>query len=160
MTTSLAVGDGATALDLPLASPSGLAPPELSPPQPYEQRPGGKELGPSDSQPSPFKFERDANGHATAIAHEGTSYEVNGTVVTTKYRTIFSLDDHDPAAMEYRAEGEYDINHGGRDMVMSQVTVIRSDVGYFHVSVVRRVVQDGAELKSREWREDIPRDFQ
>ena len=160
MTTSLAVGDGATALDLPLASPSDLPAPELASPQPYEQGPGWKELGPSDSQPTPFKFERDANGHVTAIAHEGTSYEVNGAVVTTKYRTVFSLDDRDPAAMEYRAEGEYDINHDGRDMVMSQVTVIRSDADYFHVSVVRRVVQDSVELKSREWREDIPRDFQ
>jgi len=160
MTTKLMVGDGATAIDLPVASPSALPMPALLPTQPSEPRPGRRELGPSDLQPGPFKFERDASGHVTATAHEGTSYEVNGTTVATNYRTVFELDDRNPAAMEYRAEGKYDIKHDGRDMVMSQVTLIRSDARYFHVSVVRRAIQDGVELKSREWREDIPRDLQ
>jgi hypothetical protein len=76
MTTTLAVGDGTSVLNLPIVSASTLNPPSQS----SEERPGGKV--PNDAGLTPFDFKTDGHGHASAFASESSEIEINGRLLT------------------------------------------------------------------------------
>ena len=158
MTTSLAVGDGASSLSLPVVSSSSLPPPHLGPPQPEEERPGGKVL--TSVGLTPFSFQTDGQGNASATAYESSTIDINGNELTNLTRVTYKVSDVNPALAQFTGEGDETIKAGNTTIAITSTTTINSDGQFFHTSVVRTIAVNGIQLKSVSFQEDIARDFQ
>ncbi|MDQ3825163.1 MAG: CocE/NonD family hydrolase [Actinomycetota bacterium] len=178
MTTTLAVGDGASELVLPVVTPTDQPPPPLLPPEPEEERPETRALGPNtgdgpdEGRPgptagvegvslTPYRFDHDpTTGVSTASAEEAAAWAVGDREYRTWKRVAHRVHPDDPAHAGFLGEGLYEVRIGERT-VMTQATLrIDSDVQHFHVWCRREISENGEVVREREWHETIPRDFQ
>ena len=158
MTSSLRVGDSATWLDLPtVASSEAVEMPE--PVEPYDAAPGSEWLA---SQPlTPFRVIRDDPRGITEVE------EREGSKARIKDRTFVYLnvirrwvDNRAPSRAGYVARGLEKILLPGRTLTIRALVKVVSDAKYFHMTITRGIYEDGKLVRSRTWREAIPRDFQ
>jgi hypothetical protein len=70
------------------------------------------------------------------------------------------VDDEDPARAGFRGRAVQSVTKGDRRVVVLATVRIVSDSGHFHVTIRREAREDGVVVRSRTWRESIPRDFQ
>ena len=158
MTTTLTVGDGSSSITLPVVSSSPLPPPHLRPPQSEEERAGGSVV--NSVGLTPFQFETDGEGNATATAYESSTLDINGNELTNLTRVTYKVSDSNPASAQFTGEGDETIRTGSNTIGITSTTTINSDAQFFHTSVIRNISLNGSPLKSLSWQEDIPRDFQ
>ena len=167
MTTTLHLGDTASALVLPLVSPTTSPPPPRRPPEPREERPDARLLAASDDQETanldltPYRVERDpATGHTTLTAGESSAWAVAGREYRAWNRVTHRVRPDDPAHVSFLGEGFYEIRLPSRTVTARATIRIDSDARDFLVWITRRIAENGAVVREREWRETIPRDGQ
>lgn len=160
MTSRLIIGDKRTRLDLPLA-PAGL--PEVTsfrPPEPYEERTDARDLG-GVAWPGGFaEWKKDLLTSKTSVDWHGSSdFEIAGRRYHTEERTVYETTDTDPARSLFRGEASWSFEDANRRVAIRSVIEVTSDESRFYVRVTRRAEENSRLLRSREWKEAIPRVF-
>jgi hypothetical protein len=80
--------------------------------------------------------------------------------MSQKRAHLYETNRKDPARSRFLGEASDTIELPGRKIVLLTNEEIVSDAKNFHLTFSRRVCENGQLLRSREWKETIPRDFQ
>jgi uncharacterized protein len=162
MTTTLRLGgEGGSAIVLPIVPAHGLAPPPFAPPQPVEQEPGVTTPGGDYAWPGSWKLERDETRGRTTVTWRGTSAMRFpwGSFEHTE-QLISRVDDAHPETAAAEGEAESIERLPERMLTYRGHLSFTSDATTFHYAYTRELLRDGVRIRSRTWREDIPRDLQ
>jgi hypothetical protein len=154
-------GEGGSAIELPIVPAHGLAPPPFAPPQPVEQEPGVTTPGGDYAWPGSWKLERDETRGRTTVTWRGTSAMRFpwGSFEHTE-QLISRVDDAHPETAAAEGEAESIERLPERMLTYRGHLSFTSDATTFHYAYTRELLRDGVRIRSRTWREDIPRDLQ
>ncbi|HEX3528222.1 MAG TPA: CocE/NonD family hydrolase [Thermoanaerobaculia bacterium] len=160
MTTTLHLGPG-TFLDLPILPPGAGITPDLPPPEPREERADAATL-PGGGWPKIDRIDHDEKTGETFRTWEGdTRFEVQDRRLRIHQRLVWTTHDADPADSRFLGEETTWIDlPGGRTVDLTTRIDLRSDAAVFHLTVTRRLKEDGRMVRRRTWREAIPRRWQ
>ncbi len=75
-------------------------------------------------------------------------------------RDYFVTNDNNPAVSSYRGERGRCLDINGRRLELQTTIDVRSDETNFHVVFLRKFFENGKQVREREWKETIKRDFQ
>jgi uncharacterized protein len=162
MTTTLRLGgEHGSAITLPIVPAHGPAPPPFEPPQPVEQAPGVTTPGGDYAWPGSWKLERDETRGRTTVTWRGTSAMRFpwGSFEHTE-QLVSHVDDAHPEAAAAEGEAESIERLSDRVLTYRGHLSFTSDATTFHYVYTRELLRNGARIRTRTWREDIPRDFQ
>jgi len=70
------------------------------------------------------------------------------------------VDNRAPSRAGHLARGLERILLPGRTLTIRALVKVVSDAKYFHTTITRGIYEDGKLVRSRTWKEAIPRDFQ
>jgi len=161
MTTTLRLGgSGGSSIVLPVVPAHGRAPPLFRQPEPIEAPPGVTTTG-YYAWPGSWKVERDELAGRTTVTWRGTSaLRFPWGSFDHFEQIVYHVDDARPA--ESAAEGDAESVEKLADRVLTYRGHLRltSDGTTLHYSYTRELLRDGVLLRTRTWREDIPRDLQ
>jgi hypothetical protein len=161
MTTTLVTGVEATRIELPIVPAGRLGAPAFRPTEKREVRTDARDLG-SDVWPQgTSEWKRDtARGLVTYTWSGKSRYEIRDRRFEATEKNVYETNESDPANSRFLGEASDRIELRGRTIDVLTSAEIRSDAGNFHVTFVRRILENGRLLRRREWQETIPRDFQ
>ena len=162
MTTTLRLGGGAaSAIELPIIPARGPAPQPFAAPEPSEQPPGVSIPGGDYAWPGSWTLARDELKGETTVTWHGTSGMVfPWGSFTHREQIIYRIDDAHPESAAVEGEAESVERLKDRVLTYRGTLALRSDVTTFHYSASRTLLRDGTVLRTRSWKEDIPRDLQ
>ena len=162
MTTTLRLGGAeGSSLTLPVVPEAHRAPPELSPPERSEAAPGISAPAGDYAWPGSWKLERDeAHGRST-LTWRGTS-AMNFPWGTFEHyeQLIYRVDDAHPKSAAVEGEAESIEKLADRILTYRGHLRLSSDATTLHYAYTRELLRDGDLVRTRSWREDIPRDLQ
>ncbi|MEX1117722.1 MAG: CocE/NonD family hydrolase [Terrimicrobiaceae bacterium] len=157
--TQLAVGDGASTIQLPFLKIPGasadflLQPVKLSVPADFELLAGS--LG---DAPPPSEIRE---GDWTKVQQtEQQIWKIGPTRFQDRESVTYRVNRNDPAQAGFLGEGMVILTKGDREVEVKTRVDVRSDAKNFDVTVSRIVSENGAVKGEKEWRKTIPRDFQ
>jgi predicted acyl esterase len=161
MTTTLELG-GSTGsrLVLPVVPVhAARVAPTFSQPEPSEERADIKNEG--FPWPGQWTVERDEARQRTTVHWKGKDgYEYPwGTEVDLENLT-YDADDAHPETCTVRGEAESTFTLKGRTLVWRGHLLVTTDADNFYYSYIRELLKDGQMIKTRTWKETIPRDHQ
>jgi predicted acyl esterase len=161
MTTTLVTDGEATCIELPIIPAGRLGAPAFGPAEKREVRTDVRDLG-SDVWPQGTnEWKRDtARGLVTYTWSGKSRYEVGGRRFEATEKNVYETNESDPANARFLGEDSDRIELRGRTVDVLTFVEIRSDAGNFHVTFVRRVLENGRLVRERKWQETIPRVFQ
>jgi uncharacterized protein len=161
MKTALRLGGSAgSAIVLPTVPVHGRAPRAFARPEPIEEPPGVSHGG-TYAWPGSWKLERDEiAGRSTVTWSGSSSLRFPWGSFEHHERLVYQVEDAHPdrASAEGEAESIEKLAH--RILIYRGRLSFTSDASTFHYAYTRELSQDGALLRTRTWREDIPRDLQ
>jgi len=160
MTTSLELGgaDGSRVI-LPVVPVHGEAAPVFSPPQPSEERTDIKNEG--FPWPGEWTVERDEAHQKTTVHWKGKDgYEYPWGTEKDSENLTYEGDDAHPETCLVRGEAESVFALKGRTLTWRGHLLVTTDEKNFYYSYKRELLKDGAMIKSKTWKETIPRDHQ
>jgi uncharacterized protein len=160
MTTRLLYGDERTRLELPVV-PAGL--PTVTsflPPEPQENRADARHLG-GEAWPGGFaEWKKDLLTGKSSIEWKGSGdFEIGSRRFHTEEHTLYETSDVNPAESLFIGEASWGFEETGREAMIRSVIEVRSDPKNFLITVTRTVVENGRPIRSREWKETVPRIF-
>jgi hypothetical protein len=162
MTTSLRLGgsEGST-LVLPIVPAQGRSPPPFAAPEPSEQPPGVSIPGGDYAWPGSWKLERDETRGCTTVTWHGTSaMTFPWGSFDHREQIIYRIDDAHPESAAVEAEAESVEHLKDRVLTYRGQLTLTSDKSTFHYFASRTLLRDGTVVRTRSWKEDIPRDMQ
>ena len=160
MLTRLVTGD-ASWLDLPVLPTGKRNPPSFVPPQPRESREDARYLRGEGWPRGDFVQVKDVWRETTGVSWQTESeYEVRGVRYLVNERLYFETRDSDPARSRYRGEARHRIFLPEREIDLRTHVVLDSTADDFKVVFIRRIFENGRQVRERTWRETIPRVFQ
>jgi hypothetical protein len=146
-------------LTIPFVPKNALPSSELPPPEPREV--------PHDFERyhcelvQPFRVVRDEKHKTTTTStKESWNWRIKDRHYASKFIVSYSVNTEDPAQAAFCGQGEYTVAMQGRKIEIYSTTHVTSDIKEFHVTVTRKIFQNGDLLKTRTWEKSIPRDFQ
>jgi len=160
MTTSLELGGAeGSRIVLPIVPVHGTAAPEFSAPQPMEERNDIKTVG--FPWPGEWTVERDEARQKTTVHWKGkdASEFPWGKEDDVESLTYEGEDAH-PETCEVRGEAESTFTLKDRTLVWRGHLLVTTDQENFYYRYTRELLKDGQMLKSKTWKETIPRDHQ
>ena len=161
MTTTLELGGGSgSRLVLPVVPVhAATSAPVFSPPEASEERPDIKSEG--FPWPGEWTVERDEARQKTSVHWKGKdSYEYPwGTEIDSENMT-YEADDAHPETCTVRGEAESTFTLTGRTLVWRGHLLVTTDEENFYYRYIRELLKDGQMIKTRTWKETIPRDHQ
>ena len=161
MTTALRLGgqDG-SALTLPIVPLKGGAPPVFGALEPNDAAPGISTPG-DYAWPGTWEVERDIAHQSSRVSWHGTSaYEFPWGSVSHSEQIVYDTDDAHPAISKAQGESETVEKLADRVLTYRGHLTVTSDATTFHYAFTRELLRDGAVVRTKTWREDIPRDLQ
>jgi len=160
MTSRLVIGDERTRLDLPVA-PAGMpAITNFLPPEPHQERTDARYLGGVAWPGGLAEWKKDVLTSKTSVEWRGSGdFEIGGRRFHTEERTVYEASDADPARAFFRGEASWGFEDAIRKATLRSVIEVSSDQSRFFVTVARSAEENGRLLRSREWKETIPRLF-
>jgi len=162
MTTTLRLGGGTgSAIELPLIPPRGPAPPPFASPELSEQPPGVSVPGGDYAWPGSWTLARDELKGQTTVTWHGSSGMVSpwGSF-THREQIVYRIDDAHPESAAVEGEAESVERLKDHFLTYRGTLALRSDATTFRYSASRTLLRDGTVLRTRSWKEDIPRDLQ
>ena len=160
MTTKLHVGVPQTRIELPVIQPERFERPTFQPPEPDESGSEGRYLESVDWPAGLYDWKRDLyNGRASLEWKGHGEYLMRDEHHWTWERNYYEVNENDPADARFEGEGGRRIEVRGRTLEFKSEIEVRSDEKSFHVRIVRTVKQNGKAVRTREWKESIPREF-
>jgi len=161
MTTKLVVGGEFTQLEMPILPPGKRRVPDFKPPEPREQRPDARYLDVESWPHGLYEQKKDMWTSNFSVEWKGLKdFEIQGRKYFTYERDYLETNDLKPAESFYQGEAGARIELGGRTIELRTKIDLNSDEKTFHVIFVREIYENGALMRRREWKEDIPRKFQ
>jgi putative CocE/NonD family hydrolase len=161
MTTALRLGgaDGSS-LTLPVVPAAGRSPPPFAPPEPEEKPPGITTTG-DYAWPGTWLFERDeTTGRSTVTWRGAAALKFPWGSFDHHEQLVYHVDDGDPADAAVEGDGESVETLPDRVLTYRGHLRFSSDAATFHYAYTRELLRDGSVVRTRSWREDIPRDLQ
>jgi putative CocE/NonD family hydrolase len=161
MTTTLVTGLEATRVELPVVAAGRLGSPAFRTAEKREVRTDARDLG-SDVWPQGTnEWKRDtARGVVTYTWSGKSRYEIRDRRFEATEKNVYETNESDPASSRFLGEDSDRIELPGRTIDVLTSVEIQSDARDFHVSFVRRILENGRLLRKREWQERIARVFQ
>ena len=161
MTTALRLGGpGGSAVRLPIVPLHGRAAPPFGAPEPNETPPGISTPG-DYAWPGAWTLERDeANQRSTVTWHGTSAYRFPWGAYAHSETLVYRTDDAHPAISAVQGDSEGVETLADRVLTYRGHLEITSDATLFHYAYTRVLERDGVVLRTRTWREDIPRDLQ
>ena len=161
MTTTVVTGAEATSVELPVIPAGPRAAPAFKPAEEREVRADARDLG-SDVWPQgTSEWKRDTVSGLVTYTWSGKSrYEIRGRRFEATEKNIYETKELDPASSRFLGDASDRIELRGRTIDILTTAEIRSDAGNFHITFVRRILENGWLLRERKWQETIPRAFQ
>jgi len=160
MTTSLELGgERGSRLVLPIVPVHGEAAPEFSPPQPSEERKDIKSEG--FPWPGEWTVERDEARQKTVVHWKGMDNYVYPWGKQDDFESLtYEGDDAHPETCAVHGEAESIFALKGRTLTWRGHLLVTTDQKNFYYSYTRELSKDGKMLKTKTWKETIPRDHQ
>lgn len=156
MTTSLLVGGGRSAIDLPVVPiGSGLVA-ALPAPAPRAAAPDAGD-GPQPEPPVSTITHDQLKGTTTVQTFTSWAYHVAGRKVTNTEHETWQTTDADPGHSRFLGEEWHRLEVNGRRLDLRTTIDIGSDSTDLHVVVVRRLSSGGREIRVKRWDEHLPR---
>ncbi len=161
MTTKLTTGIKQTNIALPVIPPGPYDKPDFRPPEPRESVQDARDFG-SDVWPQgTYEYKRDLASGTVSVEWRGKgSYEVKGNRYDFTELNLYETNEKDPSRSRFLGEASDTIELPGRKITLLTNGEIVSDEKNFHLTFTRRIYENDKLLRSREWKESIPRDFQ
>ncbi len=161
MTSTLFTGVEASNIELPVIPAGPRAAPSFKPAEEREVRPDARDLG-SDVWPQgASEWTRDTvSGRVTYTWSGRSRYEIRDRRFEATEKNVYETNESDPAHSRFLGEASDRIELRGRTIDVMTSCEIRSDAGNFHVTFIRRILENGRLLRERKWQESIPRLFQ
>jgi uncharacterized protein len=160
MTTSLQLGgsDGSR-MTLPTVPLRGTAASNIAPPQPSEERTDLQSFG--FPWPGEWTVTRDEGRQKTTVLWKG---KMGGQYPwgkeTDLEKLTYEVDDAHPDVNAILGDAETTFELEGRVLVWSGHLSFTSDAKNFFYKYTRELRKDGTLIKTKTWKETIPRDFQ
>ena len=161
MTTALRLGgsDGA-ALTLPIVPNDGPKPPPFGAPEPVEAAPGITTPG-DYAWPGTWKLERDETAQRSTVTWHGTSaYHFPWGSLDHSEQIVYTAEDARPEISSAQGEAESIERLADRVLTYRGHLTLTSDASAFYYTYTRELLRDGVMLRTKTWRESIPRDLQ
>jgi uncharacterized protein len=161
MTTTLHLGgDGGSSIELPIVPLHGREPPPFNAPEPSETPPGIST--PNDyAWPGTWKVEHDIAQQRSTVTWHGTSaYQFPWGSVDHSEQIIYQTDDAHPAVSSAQGEAQTIEKLNDRVLIYRGHLSLTSDAANFYYSFTRELLRDGVVLRTKTWKESIPRDLQ
>jgi len=159
-TSELDAGNRDTWLELPVIPPKQQPVPEFLPSEPRQQRPDARRLKFDDSRHI-NRVTRDVQGRTTVEWDQEYGYELAGGRYHIYQKSGYRTEDANPANSAFEGSTWTEIAFtGGRKLKLETSVEIRSDAGYFHFTFMRRIFENGAQVREKTWKESVPREFQ
>ena len=160
MTTTLHFGAG-TSVALPVIPFEKREAPAFAPPEPRETRPDARYLECSGWPSGTQQFVRDLAGSRTRYEWKAEcGWEIKQRRYHSSERNLYTTSVERPADSSFRGDEALVIEGPGRQLVMKSVLEVRSDERNFYVVFTRRLLENEALLREKQWAETIPRDFE
>jgi predicted acyl esterase len=156
MTTRLALGTPATAVELPLVPAAAGRPAALPPAEPRRHRPDARDL-PAPSAPQVRVSYEQLSGRTTYDLGSSWAYRIGARRFLTTERESWWTTDADPGQSGFLGQETHRITAGDRTIELTTTIDITSDSMAIRAVVTRKWVRNGAPVRSREWRESFPR---
>ncbi len=160
MTTSLRLGgEDGSAIALPVLVEDHARRVRFAPPEPEPQRPGYT----SSSEPFPggYRVTRDPVGAGTQVNWGGNQQQkFPWGEEDTQEELNYTVADADPAVNSVRGAANILCKLPGRTVDWRVALEVRSDAKNFYYAFTRTLVENGKVLRTKTWKETIPRDFQ
>jgi hypothetical protein len=158
MVSTVLLGDDRSLLTLPVVPATSAYPPPLLPvPEPRRQRPDVTWL---DSPDPVERITVDPHTGSTTMEWRAIYAQRIGQVrIDNDERERYTVTDRDPATARFEGFETHRIQPPGRDLLLETTIDIQSDSTAFHVLVRRRLSSAGRQIRVREWRESVPREF-
>lgn len=160
MTTTLFFGAG-TSLALPVIPFEKREAPAFAPPEPREARPDAKALECSSWPSGTQEFVRDLLRGKTRYEWKSEcAWEIGERRYHASERNLYTTNAERPADSAFRGDEALTIERPGRQLVLKTVLEVRSDEQNFYVVFTRRLLENEALVREKQWAETIPRDFE
>ncbi len=157
-TIQIAMGD-TTKLTLPEASLNSAVIQTMQPVEEIKSRPGVNWI--HEQELTPFKVTHyPSHKIDIAEAEESSLWEVDGRQYMRKNSMTYIISTEDPANASFKSEGNYEIKIGDRVILAKSIMQVTSDKKNFEVKVRRELYENNVLIKTRDWKEIIPRDYQ
>jgi len=160
MTTSLDIGgENGSRLVLPVVPVHGTPAPEFSPPQPTEERTDIKSQG--FPWPGEWTMERDEARQKTTVHWKGKDASEYPWGTENDFESLtYEGDDAHSETCAVHGEAESVFALKGRTLVWRGHLAVTTDQKNFYYDYTRELFKDGQMIKSKTWKETIPRDHQ
>jgi putative CocE/NonD family hydrolase len=163
MTTRLVLGgEKGSVIVLPTVPVHGRTPAPFAAAQALEVPPDVSHKGDSlFAWPGTTKIERDpTKSRSTFTWQGGSGMHFSWGDHDESERLVYEVDDNHPD--QSRGEGNIEITQTLKDRKLTWRGHLEqtSDATRFHYTYTRELLKDGVVIRSRTWREDVPRDFQ
>lgn len=123
-----------------------------------EENPDSVSLGGADVD-LPVSYDPDT-GETTYTANSDQEWSVGDTLYHSVQKNIWKVKDSDPAHAQYEADVTDEITLPDRVLQVQGVYTLYSDEESFHLTVIRRISENGEVIREKMWNETIPRDLQ
>jgi putative CocE/NonD family hydrolase len=162
MTTTLRFGgEDGSVLTLPTVPEHGAPAASLLPPEPVEAPPGISTPGGDYAWPGAWKLERDEAHAVSTVTWRGTTaMSFPWGAFEHSEQIVYHLEDAHPESAWAQGEGESVERLKDRVLTYRGHLSLTSDATTFHYAFTRELLRDGVVIRTRTWREDIPRDLQ
>ena len=162
MTTTLRLGGReGSAIELPVIPAQGRAPPAFAAPEPSEQPPGVSSPGGDYAWPGSWTLARDElKGQTTVTWHGSSAVVFPWGSFEHREQLIYHIDDAHPESAAVEGEAQSVEHLKDRVLTYQGRLGLTSDRTTFHYAASRTLLRDGVVLRTRSWKEDIPRDLQ
>ncbi|HVI08731.1 MAG TPA: CocE/NonD family hydrolase, partial [Candidatus Binatia bacterium] len=160
MTTTLRLGGvGGSRIVLPAVPLSGKIPPAFFPPEPSEQRSDIVTEG--FPWPGQWTVERDEARQKTTVHWRGKEASKYTWGAEQDFESLtYDADDAHPETSSVRGEAETIFTLQGRTLTWRGHLQVTTDQKNFYYQYTRELLKDGAIVRTRSWKETIPRDHQ
>jgi hypothetical protein len=161
MTMTLLTGGATSWLALPVVPQAARAAPGLLPPEPREERPDARYLECEDWPAGRRELVRDlTRGETRYEWSSACEWEIGPRRYRSTERNAYRTSDQRPAESSFRGDESHLILMPGRALELRSVLEVRSDATSFLVTFTRRLLENDALVRERQWAETIPRAFQ
>jgi predicted acyl esterase len=160
MTTQFHVGVEATRVELPVIPDVEYATPSYRPPETSAPSAEGRYLEGVSWPDGHYVWTRDLVDDRASLEWKGHGVYLMRDERHHKWeRNYYETSDSDPADSRFEGEAGRRIELEGRILEFRATVDVQSDEKNFHITIVRTVKENGEIVRTREWKESIPRMF-
>jgi uncharacterized protein len=158
MTSVVHLGTEKSVLELPVIPPVPTRQVNLPAPEPRQERPDVKDID-VPGVPSQVVRYDPLSGVSSVQWKFGYAWTIGATRYDNTEQENYETNESNPSSSRFLGVEVHRIRRTGRDLRLETTIDIRSDSTAFHVRVLRRISEKGKLVRSKEWKESIPREF-